>query len=538
MNKGYLLSRITDCHQWPFREKKVSDFLISSEEHGFSYIVKNGYPHFCAIVSKSSYGADESVEFIGTGCLFGSGLILTARHCYDHHLPREIYARFFKYNTNAQNQDLVVNENYWDVPIKKAYSTPTSSEIILLELLEVMPPAQGPNFNFFNLQPSIQFNHFLAFIHPGTYLIFHFVYGAYCVTSGPLDSSNYSQQTRQIRSDFFILSPGSSGAIIFWREYNSAVTKLSVCLCKRKTDGDTEIDLIECPDFSKAKLLPFIRTRPAPAFGEINFTQYNQQIEQFFFKGLRENGEDKKAIRKFLVDLKKAIKTLSIERPNFNCNSYIDTHQPQHLFGNSRGKSYFLKEIGLDLIKILAYCANKMVSEFVQKDPVFKEHEKQSSSAIGLKKTANFVVDLGFNIGVDIDTRRHTSHIQLQGFGGKDYHIFPKDISIGCPKNTYVIDAREILKECDLLFMSSPPQLNTLQTLPITSNTAYVLCTNALFYVNKTQNTCTPLPQINEEKLVEFRNRLKPHLINGSRRALYFRELKTITLITGHTHTD
>ncbi len=85
--------------------------------------------------------------------------------------------------------------------------------------------------------------------------------------------------------------------------------------------------------------------------------------------------------------------------------------------------------------------------------------------------------------------------------------------------------------KCGLVLMSSPPDMNTVNTSQIKSNMAYVVSGRQLFYVNKVKKECTEI-LITEEKLGKFDKELNP---THSMRLLLEDELNAITLITGHT---
>ncbi len=167
------------------------------------------------------------------------------------------------------------------------------------------------------------------------------------------------------------------------------------------------------------------------------------------YEGLRRGGKDKEEITEFLANLSafvKANKELPAKLVPEGLQPpsevfYSDTHQYQH-FEQSRKKegSYFYNCIAKNnrslVLNALLNAVNKIVSEYYQ------------THRAAIKPVAtNFVVDLGFNIGFDLKANKHTTCVQLQGFSGAAYHIFPIDISNGTPKNTVVINARDMLKK-------------------------------------------------------------------------------------------
>lgn len=88
---------------------------------------------------------------------------------------------------------------------------------------------------------------------------------------------------------------------------------------------------------------------------------------------------------------------------------------------------------------------------------------------------------------------------------------------------------REI-NSCDLVLMQTPPDINSIHTLPITSNEAYVCTEDELYYVNKTNKECIKIATT-PEMLKKFKQKLQP---SNESRTLSKNELETITSLTKH----
>lgn len=57
---------------------------------------------------------------------------------------------------------------------------------------------------------------------------------------------------------------------------------------------------------------------------------------------------------------------------------------------------------------------------------------------------------------------------------------------------------------CSVILMSSPPQKEMLNTLPITTNSAYIRVDDTIFYINKELNECAEIYLKNDEPKKEF----------------------------------
>lgn len=90
---------------------------------------------------------------------------------------------------------------------------------------------------------------------------------------------------------------------------------------------------------------------------------------------------------------------------------------------------------------------------------------------------------------------------------------------------------KDTSEKCDLLSVSSPPTKDTLQTLHIQSNTAYVCYADQLYWINKANNICTKI-DLDKEKIAQFKRSLVP---TNKARTLSEKELNEITAITGHS---
>lgn len=82
--------------------------------------------------------------------------------------------------------------------------------------------------------------------------------------------------------------------------------------------------------------------------------------------------------------------------------------------------------------------------------------------------------------------------------------------------------------DCEMVEMSSPPNVGNLQLVPGQSKNIYVFCVDKLYLVNKNNNTCEPI----EVKNIDvFKDQLKPTTEN---RLLTLVELKMISELTSH----
>jgi ankyrin repeat protein len=96
----------------------------------------------------------------------------------------------------------------------------------------------------------------------------------------------------------------------------------------------------------------------------------------------------------------------------------------------------------------------------------------------------------------------------------------------------------DITSECNLLLMDDSPQKEALDSLPMTSNVAYVRVKDQLFFVNKTSKECNPL-NITSNQFHRFDQAMNiERLCIGKPRRLSNTELSDITSITGHTPTS
>ena len=144
----------------------------------------------------------------------------------------------------------------------------------------------------------------------------------------------------------------------------------------------------------------------------------------------RRNGLDIIEVEQFLNCLAKAAskqKTLLGIPEVFAKLQVVDTHQKQHLEqGYVAGKGYFHAWLATSernpAINALANCVNKIVSDYYQR------YLKTSNvvNNISIKKTTKFIVDLGVEIGIDVPAgNKKACYVLLEGFGGKNYHIYP-----------------------------------------------------------------------------------------------------------------
>ena len=86
-------------------------------------------------------------------------------------------------------------------------------------------------------------------------------------------------------------------------------------------------------------------------------------------------------------------------------------------------------------------------------------------------------------------------------------------------------------KGAEVLLMASPPSVETLNVLPIKSDTAYVRTGDQLFYVNKAKNKCIEIA-MDAAKLRVFDDEIKPAAVA---RSLLKHETEKVTEITAHT---
>ena len=92
-------------------------------------------------------------------------------------------------------------------------------------------------------------------------------------------------------------------------------------------------------------------------------------------------------------------------------------------------------------------------------------------------------------------------------------------------------------QQCHLLWIASPPEKDKLNTLPISSNAAYMRHNEKLFYINKRRKECVLL-NVTKENLLGFDQTLKANQLkqNKMSKVLNDHELNIITSLTGHSH--
>ncbi len=96
--------------------------------------------------------------------------------------------------------------------------------------------------------------------------------------------------------------------------------------------------------------------------------------------------------------------------------------------------------------------------------------------------------------------------------------------------NDYAIE----IETCDLLTTAVAPDKDRLDSLATQARTAYVLCNDKLFYINKEEKTCIEIA-LSEPQLTAFKQALTPA---DQARALSKKELEKITEITNHVATE
>lgn len=170
---------------------------------------------------------------------------------------------------------------------------------------------------------------------------------------------------------------------------------------------------------------------------------------------LRRCGADITDVITFLNQLSDSIAKKKLLAPNcipvsFQNLVVVDTHQKQHLKGQGGRpeKGYFYEYIATSdtnpTLNALANCINKLVSEH------YSRHLKTTDAETNkiIRTTKKFIVDLEFNIGIDIKAgNKETSCILLEGFGGKNYHIYPVVAERLRGSIPVLINARNIIQE-------------------------------------------------------------------------------------------
>lgn len=147
-----------------------------------------------------------------------------------------------------------------------------------------------------------------------------------------------------------------------------------------------------------------------------------------------------------------------------------------------------------------------------------------------------------YKMGAGLDYLERAT-IKTNGFQHVEYSIKKKSIMPGIHFNMVMKKAPGVSLEsivdsrhpCDLIVVSLVPRKETLNSLSIKSDVAYVRCDDRLYYVDRTKNdrTKNKCVLVKTGNLEKFDEALHP---SATCKVLSKEELQTITLMTDHVH--